>query len=802
MRRLGLAMLLVSAAAIGFEILLMRVLSIVQWHHFAWMIISLALLGYGASGTFIAMLRARLEPHFESAFAVFALLFGVTMLGAFAAGQRVPFNSLAILWDARQLLYLALLYMVFFVPFFFAACCIGLALTCRSGAVGRLYCFDLAGAAMGAVLVIGILLVVYPQIALLVLVVLALAASFIVRQGLWQPGSAQVVLTTLQVASLLLVSGFAMRGGPALYVSEYKGLSQALEVVDSRSVHESSGPLGLLTVVESPTVPFRHAPGLSFSTRHVPPEQLAVFTDADGMSAITRYDGDRDSVAYLGDTTAALPYRLLDRPEVLVLGAGGGSDVLMALANDARRIDAVELDPRMSGLVADTYADFAGHIYDDPRVTVHTAEARGFVAGSERRYDLVQIGLLDSFAAAGAGVQALNESYLYTVEALQAYLARLAPGGMLAITRWVRSPPRDSLKLMATAIDALEASGVADPAQSLAVIRSWNTVTLLAKNGAFDVEEIAATREFARSRSFDTAYLPGIRAGDANRYNLLDEDWLYDGIRAFLGGDAEAYYEDYKFHIEPATDDRPYFFHFFKWRTLPEVLALRGAGGEGLIEWAYLVVVATLAQAAIAGALLILLPLARIRRTWTGGVRHGSYFLVLGLAFLFVEIAFIQKFVLFLSHPLYSVAVVLAAFLLFAGTGSAASSWFARQARARGIEPVSLAVAGIALIAMSYLAALPPLFRHLAGLADPAKVLLSVALIAPLAFLMGMPFPLGLRRIAASAPGFLPWAWGINGFASVLSAVLATLLAIHFGFAVVIAIAILLYAGAATLRVA
>ena len=210
-------------------------------------------------------------------------------------------------------------------------------------------------------------------------------------------------------------------------------------------------------------------------------------------------------------------------------------------------------------------------------------------------------------------------------------------------------------------------------------------MTLLAKNGAFDAGEIAAIREFARSRSFDTAYFPGIRTGDANRYNLLDEDWLYDGIRAFLDGNAEAYSEDYKFYIEPATDDRPYFFHFFKWRTLPEVLALRGAGGEGLIEWAYLVVVATLAQAVIAGALLILLPLARIRRSWTGGTRHGSYFLLLGLAFLFVEIAFIQKFVLFLSHPLYSVAVVLAAFLLFAGVGSAASSWFARQAASAGL---------------------------------------------------------------------------------------------------------------------
>jgi spermidine synthase len=761
------------------------------------MIISLALLGYGASGTFIALLRERLEPRFESAFASCALLSGVSMLAAFAVGQRVPFNALEIVWDARELGYLALMYLVYFVPFFFAACCIGLALTCRSQAVGGLYFFDLVGAGTGAALIVGALFAAPPAGALFVPVGLALAASLVVRS----PHRQHLRIGAAQLACLALAAAVALRGGPAMHISEYKGLSQALEVVDSRVLETSSSPLGLLTVVESPTVPLRLAPGLSFSSRHVPPEQLAVFTDADGVSAINRYDGDPESAAFLRDTTAALPYRLLDEPEVLVLGAGGGSDVLMALIHDARRIDAVELDPRMRELVASTHADYAGHIYDDPRVTVHTAEARGFVAAGKGRYDLVQIGLLDSFAASGAGVQALNESYLYSVEAFGQYLARLEPDGLLAITRWIKSPPRDSLKLAATAIDALSRAG-ADPAQSLAVIRSWNTVTLVARNGAFAQEEIDAIRAFAKSRSFDTAYFPGIRASDANRYNLLEEPWLYDGIQAFLFGDARAFYANYKFHVEPATDDRPYFFNFFKWRTVPEVLALRDAGGAGLIEWAYLVVVATLIQAATAGSVLILLPLARIRRTWTGGLRYGTYFLLLGLAFLFVEIAFIQKFILFLHHPLYAVAVVLAGFLVFAGLGSAASSRLARNMEAKGWSTVAVAAAGIALIAGAYLVLLPPLFNAAAGLSDPARILVSVALIAPLAVLMGMPFPLGLRRVATDAPGFLPWAWGINGFASVLSAVLATLLAIHFGFSAVIAIAILLYAAAAALRVA
>ncbi len=797
MRRLFVAILLVSATAIGYEILLMRVLSIVQWHHFAYMIISLALLGYGASGTFIAVFRQTLETRFESAFAICALLFSITMVACFVIGQRVPFNALEIIWDRSQFANLSLLYLVFFVPFFFAACCIGLALTCRSREISRLYFFDLAGAGVGAILVIGLLLVAYPQSALLVLVAMALIASRLVGAG----EAERWPLNSMQLAWFLVVAVIAAGDGLSLRPSEYKGLSQALQVVDSRVLAHASSPLGLLTVVDSPTVPVRHAPGLSFNARQIPPEQLAVFTDADGMSAITRYDGDPESIAYLGDMTAALPYQLLDEPDVLLLGAGGGDGVLMALRHGAGRIDAVELNPRMTAFVAHTYADFAGRIYDDPRVTVHTAEARGFVAQNDRQYDLIQIGLLDSFAAAGSGVQALNESYLYTVEALREYIDDLGPGGLLAITRWIKLPPRDNLKLAATAIEALTQTG-ADPARQLAVIRSWNTVTLLVSNGDFSGDDIATIRGFANSRSFDTAYFPGIEASATNRFNLLDRPWLYDGIRAMLGGDADAWFTSYKYFVEPATDDRPYFSHFFKWRTLPEVLSLRSAGGAGLIEWAYLIVVATLVQAAIVGGLLILLPLCSVRRTWTGGLRYGSYFLLLGLAFLFVEIAFIQKFTLFLGHPLYAIAVVLASFLVFAGAGSAYSARAFGHAAGRFAQPVSIAVAGIVGVAILYLLLLPLLFAWFIGIAEVLRILLSAILIAPLAFFMGMPFPLGLRRLAAEAPDFVPWAWGINGFASVISAVLATLLAIHFGFTAVIVLALILYVVAAALRVA
>ena len=581
------ATFLISSAAIGYEILLMRLLSIVQWHHFAYMIISLALLGYGASGTVIAIGRRLLEPRFAFAFATSGLLFGVTMVACFAIGQRVPFNALEVVWNPRQLIYLAGIYLVFFVPFFFAASCVGLALTCLKAHISRIYFFDLLGAGIGAAMIIVALFMLSPQNALRLLAVLALSASVLMSPAV--PLLIRKRLMFAQGVCLVVLLFGLPQNWLDFRISPFKGLSQALQVIDTKVLAQYSNPLGLVTVVESPTIPFRDAPGLSLNTRSEPPEQLALFTDADAMSVITRYDGNLEPLAYMEDVTAALPYQLLDGPSVLVLGAGGGTDVLFALYHGAREIDAVELNPLMRKLVGETYADFSGHLYEDDRVKVHAGEARGFVARQTGSYDLIQVALLDSFSAAGSGVQTLNESYLYTIEGIEEYLRHLEPGGMLAITRWLRIPPRDSLKLFATAVDALRRAGVAAPGRQLALIRSWNTSTLLVRNGEFTEQEIGKIREFSRSRSFDTAFYPSMLAAAANHYNILAEPYFFEGATALLSDRAGDFIERYKFDITPASDDQPYFFHYFKWSSLPETFALRKRGGAGLIEWGYLI---------------------------------------------------------------------------------------------------------------------------------------------------------------------------------------------------------------------
>ena len=777
---------LLSACVLAYEVLLTRLFGIVLWHHFAYMIISAAMLGYGASGTALTLLREKTAPYAGVLYVASAVALAVLMPASFWLAQQVPFNPLELLWDRNQPWMLLAVYLLMMLPFFCGGFCIGLVFAHCGKQSSRIYASDILGAGIGSLGVIAALFFLPPQRMLSVLPAFALlAAAIAVAELKLRPKWLMELFAGLAVLAL------AMPAIP-LHPSPYKDLSQALDIVGARVVEERSSPLGQVTVVENTIVPLRDAPGMSLNATAEPPPQLGVYVDGNGPSALTKFDGDLASLAYLDQLTSALPYHLLDRPRVLVLGAGAGGDVLQALYHRSAAIDAVELDRNVIDLVGSRFSDYAGNLYHRPGVRVHEAEARGFVEAGSARYDLIQLALMDSFGAASAGLYGLSENYLYTVEAMQSYIGHLAPGGMLSVTRWLTLPPRDALKLFATAAAALEKNGVSDPGKRLVMIRGWKTVTLLVKNGDFTLHEIGALKRFCRARSFDTAWYPGMRALDANRYNQLAQPYFYEGAVALLGPQRQSFIERYKFDIEPATDDRPHFFRFFKWSAAAELFTLRGQGGMALFDWSYPLLVATLLQSLAASVLLIVAPLAfsRCRRSLPG-VPASLYFLAIGFGFMFMEIAFIQEFVLFLSHPLYAIAVVLCAFLVFAALGG----WLA--GRFESARKVTFAVLALAALALLYLAWLPGLFHALIHLPDAAKIFISVLLIAPLAMCMGVPFPTGMSRLAETREASIPWAWALNGFASVTGAVLATLLAIHLGFAAVILLAVLTYAVAA-----
>ena len=775
---------LLSACVLAYEVLLTRLFSIVLWHHFAYMIISAAMLGYGASGTALTLLKEKISPHFGAVYVMAAAALALLMPSAFLLAQQVPFNPLELLWDKTQPYKLLAVYLLMMLPFFCGGLGVGLIFSHFGKDAGRIYACDILGAGAGSLGVIGVLFLVPPPQVLSVLTALALlAAAIAVVELKMRPKWLMESFLGLAVLAAIALPGMQV------HPSDYKDLSQTLNIAGARVIEERNSPLGQITVVENTRVPLRHAPGMSLNATREPPQQMGVFVDGDGPSALTKFDGRLEPLAYLDQLTSALPYHVLERPRVLVLGAGAGSEVLQALYHGSVAIDAVELNRNVTDLVRQRFSDYAGNLYGQPGVHVYEAEARGFVNTSRERYDLIQVALLDSFGTASAGLYGLSENYLYTVEALQAYLSCLTPGGTLAVTRWLTLPPRDALKLFATAVTALERSGVDNPAARLVMIRGWKTVTLLVKSSDFSAREIAATKEFCRTRSFDPAYYPGMRADEANRYNLLSQPYFFEGAVALLSPQRQDFIDQYKFYIEPATDDRPHFFRFFKWNSAAELFALREQGGMPLLDWSYPLLVVTLVQAIAASVVLILAPLAlsRCRRTLPG-TPVALYFLAIGFAFMFMEIAFIQKFVLFLSHPLYAVAAVLCAFLMFAAAGS----WLA--GRWQAANKVTFAVIAMGALALFYLAILPGLFHALIHLPDAAKIIISVALIAPLAMCMGVPFPTGMTRLANAAEETIPWAWAINGFASVVGAVLATLLAIHLGFAAVILLAVLVYA--------
>jgi hypothetical protein len=785
--------MLLSASALAYEILLMRLFSIIQWHHFAYMIIGLALLGYGISGSVVSIFQKSLLSRYTLVYSSSLFLFSISSVVCFLIAQFIPFNAEEILWDWHQSIFLLVIFILLAVPFFFAASAICLTFIRYSTCISRVYAVDLIGAGIGSLGVVYLLFLLFPQTALIAISIIGLIAVLVGVAELKMQKRISVVLIVVAAISILIVVAQYFQ----LHISPYKGLQQSLRISGTNLVEQRSSPLGLLSVIESKQIPLRHAPGLSLNAMQEPPEQLGVFTDADNMTVITRSSGDNQPLSYLDQMSSALPYHLAEHGRVLIVGAGGGSDILQAGLHHVPTIDAIELNPQMIGLVSDRFRVFSNGLYEKANVNIHIGDARDFMRTGDQQYDLIQLALLDAFNASASGLYALNENYLYTTEAMRMYLEHLTVDGYVAITRWIKIPPRDTLKLFATAIAALKDSGVQAPAKRLVLIRSWQTSTLLIKNGELSPADIQAITAFCDERSFDIAYAPGISEQQVNRYNVLRQPYFYTGALSLLGDKHAQFLDQYKFNLEPATDDRPYFNHFFKWKTLAEIIQLRGKGGMPLVEWGYVILIATLLVAVLVSILLILLPLlflprenkqsaSRLKRT-----HIVLYFFLVGLAFLFIEIAFMQKFILFLHHPVYAISVSLAAFLVFAGLGS---HWSTRLAQQFSHHQVAIiAVVAIAVLSLLYLMTLGLVFNSFSTASANMRTLLTIMLIAPLAFFMGMPFPSALSSLDKYDRRFIPWAWGINGCASVISAVLASLLALHFGFTTVIVLAVLLY---------
>lgn len=774
MSPLYLAVSLLSAATLIFEISLIRVFSVAQWYHFAFMTVSLALLGFGVSGTVLAILPRLLRLDPIRLLTTLSLSFSVSVVGSYLISNHVPFDSYQIAYDRRQIIYLAIYYLSLAVPFFFTGLAVAIVLAAEPEQAGKAYFANLIGSGLGCPTALVVLSLVGGEGAIIFASLFgAFAAMSLAYRRSWVRFALAMVLAALLAGCLLRApSIFEIRMSP------YKALSNTLRFPGARIAVRDWNAFSRVDVVESESI--RSAPGLSYVFPGGPPAQKGVFTDGENLSPLTRASEGTD-LSFLDFLLASLPYKLISQPHVLILEPGAGLDVMLAVHNDASHIVAVDSNPLVIEVVRDRYREFAGNLYSLAGLTVVAEDGRSYLRRSGERFDAIQISLADSFRPVGSGAYSLSENYLYTTEAFVDYLSHLERGGVLALHRWLQTPPSESVRVLTLALSALERTGVENPDQHVVALRGLYTALLLVKREGFSSGEIEIIKDFSRDLRFDLIYYPGIRPDEANRYSILEEPHYYQAYLDVLEAqNRESLYARYPFDITPPSDNRPFFFHFFRWEQTPQIVQALGRTWQPFGGSGYFVLLALLILTLLASLILILLPLALLKRK--GEIREGKrlflYFSLLGIAYLFVEIPLLQRFIQFLGHPIYAFATVLFTLLTFSGLGSLLSARLSLRKMMAGL---------IAAIAC-YPILLPYLFRWLLAGTLSFRLAASIAMLAPLGFLMGFPFPAGIRLTGKIAPGMVPWAWGVNGCASVLSSILSVMIAISYGFSWVLVI--------------
>jgi hypothetical protein len=797
---------LLSAATLTFEVNLTRIFSVAQFYHFAFVIVSLALLGFGASGTVLSLFPRLKERDPACTLTWLSWGFALAAVGSYALTLCVPFDSFRIAREWQQGAVLALHYVALATPFFCSGTAVGLLLAAWPESANRTYAANLTGSAIGCLLAVVTPSLVGGEGTVLLSAALGLLAALPFQRGTTR--GTQVVsrsavyavrFAQLALALILVLGALWLPSFLEIRLSPYKSLSYVLLYPDAELTFQRWNGFSRVDVVRSTSI--RSLPGRGFVCPGQPPSQLGLTVDGDSLSPISHVPPGFTALEVPGSPAltdcllTALPYQLRPGARTLVLEPRGGFDVLVALAEGARTVTAVEANPLIVEAVR-MQGEWAGSLYDDPRVSVAVEEGRAYARRAREWYDVVVLSLTAPQRPVTSGAYSLAEDYGYTVEAFGDYVARLEDGGLLVVTRWLQVPPSEAVRAFALAVEAVERAG-GDPKESIVALRSYQQMLILIRRGAFTQEELEAIRAFAAPRAFDLVYLPGIRPEDTNHYNVLQEpDYYRICVELLEAEDRQAWYRDYPFDIRPPSDDRPFFGHFFKWRQVPQVLAMAGHTWQPFGGAGYFVMLALLVLAALAAGTLILLPLAarRWRVVGRGGLYGATlgYFALLGLGYLCVEIPLLQQFILFLGHPAYALATVLFALLLFSGLGSLLS---------RRV-PLRLVLVLLPLLVVGYALGLPLLFE--ATLAAPLRnrLVIAVMALAPPGLLMGMPFPKGLALLGqresepTSASVLIAWAWGANGAVSVVASILAALLALSFGFSTVLALGAACYVGA------
>lgn len=776
--RLYFSMALLSCGLIGYEVGLMRVLLYASWHHFAFLIISIALLGFGMSGTILTLFRCWFLRRGDTAIPVLIALTAFTMLGAVQIAQYLPVSArITSGMITTQIGYWIVYWVLLTIPFTLGASAIGLMLMISQDLLPKVYAVNLLGSAAGAIVVTLSMYILPPAW-------LSVAMGGITLLGCLRFDRIQLTLGLIGTVGLTALV-WVILDPPFIHIDDQKYQAYVDRLVtDGQAglLATEYSPRGVMQVFQSDT--FHNMPFLTGQS--APPGMNALVMDGHWAGSLLRIDHP-DKAGVLDETLMAFPYALVaQNPRVLLLDERGGGNIWLAVRNKAQAVHIVQPNRSLLDLLAGPMRHEGGIVFDLPQVIRHQATPRQYIETDTTTFDLIQLAGMESWGAATGGLEGLNEDHLMTVEGMWACISKLKTDGILHVSRGIQLPPRDNVKLLATLIEALKRKGIAHPERHIAVVRDFLGVCTMVRPRPWTSDEIRWLRELYATRNLTPVYFTGIRPEELNQPDTLpgpaDEqgDWLYHALLRLFSDDVEGFLDAWPFDVTPATDDRPFFGNFGKLSALPDFQAAYGDQWLSRTEMALLFVLAALGMIAIAGVTLTVIPvlcLGEVRRA-SGRMTTAGYFFTIGLAYLMLEITFLSRIQRLVGDPVLAGAVTIAGFLLFSGLGSITAT----RIVARSWVTLPRLLILLTILVWPTYASIDWLAAWTGTWSLGSRLVMTVVLIGPIAFLMGIPFPVALRQIEHRTTVLVPWAWGVNGFASVLASPAAIALAMQWGF--------------------
>ena len=755
---------LVTLATVTYEVLLTRIFSVIMWYHFAFVAVSVAMFGmsFGAVLVYVLPEFFRTERT-EELLAYSAIWFAVSMVLC-SLCQDLP---VFVHYGRQTLLSLAWSYITTAVPFTLSGVCVCLALTRYPSRTPKLYAADLIGAACGCLAMIGLLRFFSGPNAVLVIAAVAAVAGVMFSQA----GSSQlrwvsyraVLLVVCVAAASVLLQGTRF---------SFTKLRVAKGVPEPPVIYEKWNHFSRVTV--SPVFlgppPFGWGLSPSFKLHRPPQRELALFIDSNAATPITNYRGDTSNLQHLKYDIINAAHYLRPESNILVVGAGGGRDILSALVFNQKSVVAVEINGDILKAVNRRFGDFSGHLDRDRRVQFVSDEARSYVTRQSGHFDIIQVSLVDTWAASSAGAFVLTENSLYTTQAWKTFISKLTDRGIVTFSRWyMPQSPWEMYRVTSLAAESLRESGVENPRNNIIILRrmgvdsTGNGIgTILVSKQPFSDSDIAEMQTYAHKMEFDVVLTPTFALDD-----------IFGQIAS--SADVQKFTNTFPVDLSPPTDDRPFFFNMIRLRDLIHPEYFRQLMTTNFDVVSTLVALALFVVLLTVGCIVVPLALTADRTALHGSTLLFTYFGCIGMGFMLVEISQMQRLIVFLGHPTYALSVVLFSLLTFSGLGSlSTNSIMTRRQSTRRLGLLLLSLIGFG-------GATPAIVARFASAATPTRILLSVLILAPIGFLMGMAFPIGMKVAENRPTAITPWLWGINGATSVCTSVLAVIISLEVG---------------------